>query len=158
MQAKVRFSKKNTTFTCITDLRPTLGACYEGKSEGCPNKTWLLPAKQTRDMVLMQVQPIFISSDFLISIWHDLATDFCARTRKSEWAASSHFSSHLSFFFTFCSHSFPPRRLLFLLFPNGLRLIKPVLITIQASSHRILQDSKSPRLEVPRRDARSVNN
>ena len=109
-------------------------------------------------MALMQVKPICISSDFRISIWHDLATDFCARTRKSEWAASSHFSSHLSFFFTFCSHSFPPRRLLFLLFPNALRLTKPVLITIQTSRHRILQDSKPPSLEVPRRDARSVNN
>ena len=109
-------------------------------------------------MALTQVKSKFISSDFRISIWHDLATDFCARTRKSEWAASSHFSSHLSFFFTFCSHSFTPRRLLFLIFPNALRLTKPVLITIQASSHRILQDSKPPSLEVPRRDARSVNN
>ena len=109
-------------------------------------------------MALMQAKPIFISSDFLISIWHDLATDFCPRTRKSEWAASSDFSSHLSFFFTFCSHSFPPRRLLFLPFPNAFWLTKPVLITIQTSRHRILQDSKPPSLEVPRRDARSVNN
>ena len=107
--AKVQFAKKYYRFTCIRailnvcyagksatfkrkhnfylhyrHLRPTLGACYAGKSEGCPSKTWLLPAKQTRDMALMQIKPISISSDFRISISHDLATDFCARTRKSE--------------------------------------------------------------------------
>ena len=61
MQVKVGVAKE-TTYFYLHDrhLRAMLGSPYAGKSEGCHNKTSLLPAYHTPGMAPIQVKVMFL--------------------------------------------------------------------------------------------------